>query len=266
MCHSPAVTGWKDPVAGQVPGMFVTGTIEGGSRGYQPTQLPKLAASPLLVRADIVFMRQDFSVPLSVRSASVGTTADQRFDFLIRTRRIKSSEFKTTTTSTYPQRDAVLWALRELTGKDAGSKTEDWVKLFPRAELDAEVGRLITSLIQTRGSQQGQLLAKYKNREGVAYTQALAEAIPQLRGKNQERARQILAERLSRLNVEELRDRLRDDHWEVRRAAVAACLLQGKDHLVPDLLDLLQDSEPAVAEAAQNALEHLTGREAGASG
>jgi HEAT repeat protein len=269
MCHSPAVSGWKDPVAGKVPGVFLTGTIEGGSRGYHTSEFPKLAVSPLLVRADIVFLRQDFSVPLSSGPTSAGPAADQRFDFLIRTRRVKSqevSEFKTATTSTYPQREAVLWALRELTGKDAGSKTEDWAKLFPRAELDAEVGRLAARLTQTRGSQQIQLLAKFKDGEGVTYTLALAEAIAQMKGKNQDRTRQALAERLSRLSEEDLRDRLRDDHREIRRAAAAACVLKGHDDLVPDLLDLLQDPEPGVVEAAQNALGHLTGRETGASG
>lgn len=270
MCHSPAVSGWKDPVAGRVPGVFLTGTIEGGGGGYRPTQFPRPTSSPLLVRADIVFLRQDFSVPVSVASAGAAMAADQRFDFLVRTRPIKSqelSEFKTaTTTSSYPQREAVLWALRELTGKDAGHLSQEWVKLFPRAELDVETARLSTQLAQTRGVKQVQLLAKFKDREGDAYTQALAEAIPQLKGKNQEQARQALEERLSRMTVPTLRDRLRDDDREIRRAAAKACALKVSDDLIPDLFDLLEDADPAVVEAAQSALQRLTGKDVATSG
>jgi hypothetical protein len=32
----------------------------------------------------------------------------------------------------YPQQQAVLWALRELTGKDAGERAEDWHRALTR--------------------------------------------------------------------------------------------------------------------------------------
>jgi HEAT repeat protein len=270
MCHSPAVTGWKDPVAGQVPGVFLTGTIEGGGGGYHPTQFPRPTANPLLVRADIVFMRQDFSVPVSMGPAGGVLPVDQRFDFLVRTRPVKAqelSELKTApATSSYPQREAVLWALRELTGQDAGHMTADWVRLFPRAELDVEAARLSSQLIQTRGVKLAQLLAKFKDHEGDAFTQALAEAIPQMKGKNQDQARRALAERLSRMNVDVLRDRLKDEDREIRRAAATASGLKASDDLVLDLFDLLEDTDSAVVEAAQSALQRLTGRDVAASG
>jgi HEAT repeat protein len=270
MCHSPAVSGWKDPVAGKVPGVFLTGTVEGGGGGYHPTQFPRPTTSPLLVRADIVFLRQDFSVPVSSGPAGAAVVADQRFDFLVRTRPVKPqelSEFKiAAATTSYPQREAVLWALRELTGKDAGHMTEDWVRLFPRAELDVETARLSAQLIQTRGVKQTQLITKFKDREGDAYSLALADAIPQMKAKNQEQARKVLAERMSRLAVPVLRDRLRDDDREIRRAAAQASALKESDDLIPDLLDLLEDSDPAVVEAAQSALQRLTGKDVAASG
>jgi hypothetical protein len=34
------------------------------------------------------------------------------------------------TPPSYPQREAVLWALRWLTGRDLGDKGEDWVKIL----------------------------------------------------------------------------------------------------------------------------------------
>ncbi len=264
MCHSPAVTGWKDPVAGPVPGVFLSGTIEGQAGGYHSSPLPKLAVSPLLVRADIVFMRQDFSVPVSVGPAGAGLPAEQRFDFLIRTRPIKAqelSEFKTAVkTSSYPQREGVLWALRELTGKDAGPVTADWVRLFPRAELDVEAARLSVQLVQTRGVKQSQLLAKFKDREGDAYTQALAEAIPQIKGKHLEQARQALAERLSRMDVPLLRDRFRDEDREIRRAAATASALKALDDRMNSIDDLGLASGVALAPRVREVPTAYSGR------
>ena len=168
--------------------------------------------------------------------------------------------------SSYPQREAVLWALQELTGKDVGAAFDDWVKLFPRAELDVEAARLSAKLTKVKGAKQTQLLTQYKDQEGVVYTQALAGAIPNLKGKTQQQARQLLAERLSRMTADTLRGRFKDDDSEIRRAAAAACALKTKDDLVPDLLELLEDAEPPVVEAAQDALQRLTGREVGAGG
>jgi HEAT repeat protein len=132
--------------------------------------------------------------------------------------------------------------------------------------LDVEAARLSVKLTRAKGVKQTQLLTQYKDQEGVVYTQALAGAIPNLKGKIQQQARQFLAERLSRMTVETLRGRLKDDDPEIRQAAAVACALKAKDELVPDLLDLLEDAEPAVAQAAQDALQRLTGREIGAGG
>jgi HEAT repeat protein len=270
MCHSPAVSGWRDPVAKEVPGVFLSGTIEANGGGYHATQLPRVATSPLLIRADIVFMRQDFSLSLAVNQNGTAPGGDQRFDFLIRTRPIKPqemSEFKTVgTRSSYPQREAALWALRELTGKDAGNQMDDWVRLFPNAEVDVQAAKLSAQLLQARGVKQAQMLAKFKDHEGDAYTQALALAIPQMKIKSQDQVRKALEERLSRLAPDMLRDRLRDGDAEIRRAAAKACALLALDDLVPDLLDLLEDPNPTVVEAAQSALRRLTGSDAAASG
>src|SRR5262249_45949509 len=157
------------------------------------------------------------------------------------------SEFKSAgTRSSYTQREAALWALRELTGKDAGNQMDDWVRLFPNAEVDVQAAKLSTQLVQARGVKQTQMLAKFKDHEGDAYTQALALAIPQMKIKSQDQARNALEERLSRVGPDMLRDRLRDGDPEIRRAAAKACALMALDDLVPDLLDLLEDPNPTV--------------------
>jgi HEAT repeat protein len=266
MCHAPAATK-RDPVAAAVPGFFTSAV--GFSTGYHGTSM-KVWSDSVWLRADVTYLRQDFSVHDLVASPVGNPGLDQRFDYLVRTRVCKRADREESQAkssgSTYPQREAALWTLRELSGKDAGSKTEDWVQLFPRAELDTEAGQLSAKLVKARGANQAQLLTKFKDHEGVVYSQALAAAIPQLHGKMQIQARQALSERLSRMTEETLRGRLKDDDAEIRRAAAMACALKAKDDLVPELLDLLEDPEPAVVEAARAALQRLTGREVGAGG
>ena len=67
--------------------------------------------------------------------------AHQRFDFLIRRRpltAVQAAELlhrKQREIGRNPQREAVLFALRELTGKDLGSKTEKWLRgLWPEKQ------------------------------------------------------------------------------------------------------------------------------------
>jgi hypothetical protein len=61
---------------------------------------------------------------------------------------------------TYPQRDAVLTALRGLTGKDAGYATEAWRQLYPQAEREAEVARSTEELVSAPDSQRDAALAR----------------------------------------------------------------------------------------------------------
>jgi hypothetical protein len=42
---------------------------------------------------------------------------------------------------TYPQREAVLFALRELTGRDAGDQTEAWQQLYPKSGVGRDKAR-----------------------------------------------------------------------------------------------------------------------------
>ncbi len=85
------------------------------------------------VRADVTYLRQDFSVLLPVSDG--GRWPDQqRFDFLVRTRELTADELKawraSPPASTYPQREAVLAALRNLTGEDVGTTANDWRRLL----------------------------------------------------------------------------------------------------------------------------------------
>jgi HEAT repeat protein len=164
-------------------------------------------------------------------------------------------------TQAYPQRDAVLFALRKLTGQDPGTTTEAWLETFPRAEQDASAARLSRQLLQASAYRRDVLLNKLRDAKGVVNTMALAIAIPSLEGKAQEKARSVLEERLTRMTTKSLRHKLKDEDLEVRRAAVAATVRKEKKELVPELIGLLADSEPVTAKAAEAALKDLTGQQ-----
>jgi hypothetical protein len=136
MCHAPAAT-LTDPVAGWVPGITLLGTV----RVQRPCMLEDIpTASGFLIRADITYLKQDFSVREPVKTPGADLVLRPRFDFLVRTRKVKAEEAKALAAkSAKPQqREAILFALRELTGSDAGTQTSAWAKLYPPAKLDDE--------------------------------------------------------------------------------------------------------------------------------
>jgi HEAT repeat protein len=159
---------------------------------------------------------------------------------------------------TYPQRESVLFALRELTGHDAGSTTEAWQKLFPRAQLDVEAAKYRDQLVSASAKRRDAVLTTIKDGEGVVYSVALADAIPKLEKDFRDKARQALAERLARMTPETLRDKFADEDVEIRKAAIQACVMKGEASLVSDLSELLEDPSPAVAGLAGDAIKVLS--------
>jgi hypothetical protein len=262
MCHPPSVA-LRDPVLGVVPG--VRRNQSGGGWGGG-----RRSSGPLWVRADVTFFRQDFSESISAGPAGLPVRPTMRFDFLIRTRPLGSKEAKQlqeeyAAKSSYKQRDAVLFALRELSGKDAGTQYEDWLKLYPTAELDTEVGGLVEKLLKASPSQRDRVLTQLRDAKGPAATQALAVAIPRLTVAERAKAREALVKRLARMPADSLRDRLQDADTEIRRAAAAACVSRNDSSLVADLIPLLHDAQPAVSAEALDSLKGLTGQDLGDS-
>lgn len=126
-----------------------------------------------------------------------------------------------------------------------------------------QITRLKIDLIEAKASRQDDLLKQYKDSKGVEYTQALAEAIPQLSGDTRKKARDALSERLTRMTSATLRGRLQDDDAEIRKAAALACGMKEDKSHVPDLIPLLDDPEASVGRAAYVALHYLTGKDFG---
>jgi hypothetical protein len=219
LCHPPTISA-GGLVARPYPGVVL---FSGGSNpddstgtgGYGIKFRPS-KPGPLWIRFDVTFLRQDFSIQ-NPKQQPTGQMTHERIDYVVRLRPLKDKELKERRQkdpTAYEQREAVLWALRELTGQNPGSASEDWLQLFPRAEVDSEIARLTSALIRAPANRKMQLLTKYKDAKNEAYTHALAGAIPQLALRFQKEARKML-------------DELRDD------------------------------PEPAVAMAAEEALQKL---------
>ncbi len=129
LCHAPSFSK-DDPVRGRVP-----------MPGEDPPPLYYQATTGLFVRADITYLKQDFSVMQPVVNNGKWP-GNQRFDYLMRTRVATPQELKlyqqlkkdNKLTDAFPQRDAVLFALREMTQTDRGRLTDDWIPLLKAIE------------------------------------------------------------------------------------------------------------------------------------
>jgi hypothetical protein len=121
LCHAPSTSPTTDLVRGRVP---VPGQPLPPPRQYYGDQMPGT-----YVRAEVTYLRQDFSVAQPVES-SAPWPSYQRYDYLISelpaTTRARERAREPGTRTTYGQRESVLFALRELTGKDLGTASEAW--------------------------------------------------------------------------------------------------------------------------------------------
>jgi len=123
--------------------------------------------------------------------------------------------------------------------------------------------RMSDDLVAAAAPRQEELLGKYKEGKGAAYTLALAGAIPRLSGDSKSKARDALAERFTRMTAVTLRAELKDDDPEIRRAASLACAMKDDKNHIPDLIPLLDDPEPLVARAAHASLKSLANQDFG---
>lgn len=109
LCH-PVSTKQDDRVRGMVP--------TPGKALPEAYYADRSRQGTIFVRADITYLRQDFSVLQRVPNATPWPEM-QRFDFVLSSRDATPEELaplvKKEKSETYPQRDVVQWALRELT-------------------------------------------------------------------------------------------------------------------------------------------------------
>jgi HEAT repeat protein len=132
-----------------------------------------------------------------------------------------------------------------------------------RTDLDTNAARLSAALVFAQPGRQDGLLTKYRDTKGIEYTEALANALAQLDGVALQNAREYLAQRLTRMTAETLRQRLGDPRAEVRRATALAWATKEDSAAIPELIPLLEDPDDCVRPAARTALKHLTGQNFG---
>jgi HEAT repeat protein len=253
---------------------YVQNAFLGSGPPGQPRQVVSgglsLSVLPLIIRGDITYLRQDFSVLQPTAAAlNGGPPTRTRFDYFVRTRNATAAEKqalnRATPAPTYPQREAVLYALRGLTGVDEGPTTVAWQSRFPQTEEDVEGARLCRGVLKAAAVDRRTMLQQLRDKKGITYTIALASAIPSLNPDLKDAAREYLVERMMRMTDRTLRDKLADDDDEVRRAAVLACGRKKRKELVPDLIGLLDHAEPTTARLAEDCLRELTNRDFTAS-
>lgn len=221
-------------------------------------------ANRVLIRADVQFFRQDFSITLPT-GGDFRTAGGLRFDFLVRTRPVTAAAApipSRKSDATYPQREAALFALRSITGQDAGTATESWLKLYPDAHAEAEGQRMSAALRQASAEHREQLLVRYREAKDERTTVSLAHTIPHVTPQLQKKVRAVLVERLARLSADELRAQLEGD-GELHRAAAQMYIRKADATMLPELIQLLTDAELEVADAAHDALRKLTGEDFG---
>ncbi len=129
--------------------------------------------------------------------------------------------------------------------------------------IEADALKLGRELVSATGEQQEQVLQRLVQEKGGPYTLALADSIPRLSGASKEQARAALAERLARMKLDTIREYLKQEDPELRRAAAWAIAQKEARALVPELIELLNDADRGVAGIAYAALKELTKQDLG---
>jgi hypothetical protein len=131
LCHAPGNTPNLPPVTVTAEVPRPTDPLMPPSNGYQN------AIPDVVVRVDVTYLRQDFSVLLPVTDAQPWPEM-QRFDFLVRNRTLTDKEAtlyreaiqKRKAGYLSPNHRAALAALRELTGRDTEPTPQAWRELL----------------------------------------------------------------------------------------------------------------------------------------
>ena len=135
LCHAPGNTASTPEgvlkVTVPLPSEPLPKPSDGG--GYQKA----LPTSDIVVRLDMTYLRQDFSLMMPVADAHPWPEM-QRFDFLVRTRPLTPEDAQAYEARRQPEdpdrpsayRRAALHALRELTGRDTEPTPGAWRKLL----------------------------------------------------------------------------------------------------------------------------------------
>jgi hypothetical protein len=114
------------------PSDLVRGRVPVPDERPQPAYYQSSNPNDIFIRGNITFLKQDFSLMQPVENPGTWP-ATQRFDYMVRNRKLNEIEragyerLKLDLPKYEPT--ALLFALRELTGKDLGKTYQDWMPL-----------------------------------------------------------------------------------------------------------------------------------------
>jgi HEAT repeat protein len=249
------------------------------------------------VRADVTYLRQDFSVVQPVKNNGKWPS-HQRYDYVVRMRPMTTKEqekweqIRQEKKTEEDHRKRISFVLRELTGKDLGRTARDWQPVLPKSMREPEspgkiervvttgkddwkkflparenLGRVTTDperlkerLTKTPTEKQGPIIEAMRVGRQPEYTFALGETIPGLKGEMRDKAQAALVERLLTMSGAELLKQLQSDLPAIRAAAAMACAEQGDKRKISSLIPLIGDKDNDVVVAAREALRKLTGQ------
>lgn len=235
------------------------GTWEGGVFHGADPELNTSFALLFLNRANLA---QDLSNTLKGKFRDPGTSRMRGGDLqaLLKPGMTDGSKSKPTTT---PKRE--LDPKKSVTPEPIPNPNTN-PKVPPRVPAETVTngaGKLARDLLAAEGDDQRKLFDKYRDTPGAEYTQALLD----LAGTNtdvvQDRARDALASRLTRMKATTLNEYLKNENRELRFAAARACGAKGDKSHTPELIRLLADPDAGVIQAARVGLKLLSGKDFG---
>ena len=122
---------------------------------------------------------------------------------------------------------------------------------------------LVGELLRAPEKDWSKVLAKLRDTKGSVHTQALLGAVARVQGAQRKAVREALAERLTRMTADTLREMAKYDDVELRRAAILAMAMKDDKAHIPDLVAAILDEEDMVVRAARAGLKSLTGEDFG---
>jgi hypothetical protein len=137
MCHAPAGSGTPNPNAISAEVAVQGQPLPSPGEGYRQS------TPELMIRLDVTYLRPDFSASMPVKDAHPWPEM-QRFDFLVRERKLTADEAVAYREKLVlkepgvlsPYHKAAVTALREMTGKDTAPTAEAWRKLLELPKRD----------------------------------------------------------------------------------------------------------------------------------
>jgi hypothetical protein len=129
----------------------------------------------------------------------------------------------------------------------------------PRTAIPEDINLLARQVLRASGTSQQDLLDQLSSTRGSEKTLALLDVIYHAEADLQSRARDALAQRMTRMTTSTLDRYLEHEDTELRRAAALAVGMKKADNLIPKLIQALSDSDPHVVQAARASLKTLSG-------